>query len=191
MVTLSRLDNGFLFRHTNTRQEGEMVGYIWNETMETMDPEQRRDLQSERLVGCVHRLYERVSYYARRMRETGLEPGDIMTVDDLSRLPFTDKEDMRENYPYGTFAVPIDDIVRIHASSGTTGKQKVVGYTRKDIEIWSECCCRALAAAGLTAKDILHIAYGYGLFTGGLGLHYGSEQMGLTTIVFSNRQQAD
>lgn len=163
-----------------------MAGYIWNETMETMDAEQRRDLQSQRLAACVHRLYERVPYYARRMKEAGLEPGDIRTIDDLPRLPFTDKEDMRENYPYGTFAVPIDDIVRIHASSGTTGKQKVVGYTRKDIEIWSECCCRALAATGLTAKDILHIAYGYGLFTGGLGLHYGSEQMGLTTIPVSS-----
>ncbi|MBP8989084.1 MAG: phenylacetate--CoA ligase, partial [Clostridia bacterium] len=126
-----------------------------------------------------------VPYYTKRMKEAGVEPGDIRSLDDLIKLPFTDKEDMRENYPYGTFAVPLEQIVRIHASSGTTGKQKVVGYTKNDIELWSECCCRALAAAGLTSRDILHVAYGYGLFTGGLGLHYGSEKMGMTTIPVS------
>jgi phenylacetate-CoA ligase len=120
------------------------------------------------------------------MKAAGVTPDDIRSLDDLAKLPFTDKDDMRDNYPYGTFAVPLDQIVRIHASSGTTGKQKVVGYTQKDIELWSECCCRALAATGMTASDILHVAYGYGLFTGGLGLHYGAERMGVTTIPVSS-----
>ncbi len=110
------------------------------------------------------------------MKAAGILPEDIRTLDDLSLLPFTDKEDMRDSYPYGTFAVLMDDIVRIHASSGTTGKQKVVGYTCDDIEMWSECVARCLAAVGMTSKDILHVAYGYGLFTGGLGLHYGAEK---------------
>ena len=162
-----------------------MRGYIWNEKMETMPIEEMRKLQGERLVACVRRMYGTVPYYTKRMKEAGVEPGDIRSLDDLIKLPFTDKEDMRENYPYGTFAVPLEQIVRIHASSGTTGKQKVVGYTKNDIDLWSECCCRALAAAGLTSRDILHVAYGYGLFTGGLGLHYGSEKMGMTTIPVS------
>ncbi|NLM76877.1 MAG: phenylacetate--CoA ligase [Ruminococcaceae bacterium] len=163
-----------------------MSSYIWNEKMETMPFEQMQALQGQRLADCVRRMYGTVPYYTKRMRDAGLEPGDIRTLAELRHLPFTDKEDMRENYPYGTFAVPIEDIVRIHASSGTTGKQKVVGYTKDDIDLWSECCCRALAATGLSKKDILHVAYGYGLFTGGLGLHYGSERMGLTTIPVSS-----
>jgi phenylacetate-CoA ligase len=163
-----------------------MKGYIWNEAMETMAPEQMQALQGRRLVDCVRRMYGTVPYYTARMQAAGIEPGDIRGLDDLHRLPFTDKEDMRENYPYGTFAVPLDDIVRVHASSGTTGKQKVVGYTRNDIDMWSECCCRSLAATGITARDILHVAYGYGLFTGGLGLHYGAERMGVTTIPVSS-----
>lgn len=162
-----------------------MRGYIWDEKMETMPIEEMRKLQGERLVACVRRMYGTVPYYTKRMKEAGVEPGDIRSLDDLIKLPFTDKEDMRENYPYGTFAVPLEQIVRIHASSGTTGKQKVVGYTKNDIDLWSECCCRALAAAGLTSRDILHVSYGYGLFTGGLGLHYGSEKMGMTTIPVS------
>lgn len=163
-----------------------MSGYIWNKEMETMPVEQMRQLQGERLANCVRRMYGTVPYYTARMKEAGVEPGDIRTLDDLVRLPFTDKEDMRENYPYGTFAVPLEKIVRIHSSSGTTGKQKVVGYTANDIDLWSECCSRALAATGMTAKDILHVAYGYGLFTGGLGLHYGAERMGMTTIPVSS-----
>lgn len=163
-----------------------MEGYIWNKAMETMPVEAMRRLQGERLASCVQRMYGTVPYYTERMKAAGVEPGDIRSLDDLTRLPFTDKEDMRENYPYGTFAVPIEQIVRVHASSGTTGKQKVVGYTAGDIDLWSECCCRALATAGMTAKDILHVGYGYGLFTGGLGLHYGSERMGVTTIPVSS-----
>ena len=163
-----------------------MNGYIWNEAAETMPYDQIRQVQGERLAACVRRMYGTVPYYTARMKSAGLLPEDIRSLDDLPRLPFTDKEDMRENYPYGTFAVPLGDIIRVHASSGTTGKQKVVGYTRNDIELWSECCCRALAAAGMTNQDILHVAYGYGLFTGGLGLHYGSEKMGVTTIPVSS-----
>ncbi|NLB45978.1 MAG: phenylacetate--CoA ligase [Clostridiaceae bacterium] len=154
--------------------------------METMSEEQMRELQGDRLVACVRRMYGHVPYYTERMKAAGVTPDDIRSLDDLAKLPFTDKDDMRDNYPYGTFAVPLDQIVRIHASSGTTGKQKVVGYTQKDIELWSECCCRALAATGMTASDILHVAYGYGLFTGGLGLHYGAERMGVTTIPVSS-----
>lgn len=163
-----------------------MSGYIWNHEAETLPYEQIRQLQGQRLLNCIGRMYGKVPYYTARMQEAGVEPGDIHGIDDLEKLPFTDKEDMRENYPYGTFAVPLDDIIRIHASSGTTGKQKVVGYTRNDIDLWSECCCRALAATGMTRKDILHVAYGYGLFTGGLGLHYGAEKMGMTTIPVSS-----
>jgi phenylacetate-CoA ligase len=163
-----------------------MQGYIWNPQAETMPLEQLRQLQGERLAGCVRRMYGTVPYYTDKMRAAGVEPGDIRTLDDLPRLPFTDKEDMRENYPYGTFAVPLESIIRIHASSGTTGKQKVVGYTRGDIEMWSECCCRSLTATGMTARDTLHVSYGYGLFTGGLGLHYGAEKLGATTIPVSS-----
>ncbi len=163
-----------------------MNGYIWNTPMETMSEEQMRELQGDRLAACIRRMYGHVPYYTERMKAAGVTPDDIRSLDDLAKLPFTDKDDMRDNYPYGTFAVPLDQIVRIHASSGTTGKQKVVGYTQKDIELWSECCCRALAATGMTASDILHVAYGYGLFTGGLGLHYGAERMGVTTIPVSS-----
>lgn len=163
-----------------------MNGYIWNTPMETMSEEQMRELQGDRLAACIRRMYGHVPYYTERMKAAGVTPDDIRSLDDLAKLPFTDKDDMRDNYPYGTFAVALDQIVRIHASSGTTGKQKVVGYTQKDIELWSECCCRALAATGMTASDILHVAYGYGLFTGGLGLHYGAERMGVTTIPVSS-----
>ena len=163
-----------------------MKGYIWNEQAETMPAEQLRELQGRRLADCVRRMYGCVPYYTEKMKTAGILPEDIRTLDDLDKLPFTDKEDMREAYPFGTFAVPMEDIVRIHASSGTTGKQKVVGYTTGDIDIWSECICRSLAATGVTCKDTLHVAYGYGLFTGGLGLHYGSERMGVTTIPVSS-----
>lgn len=162
------------------------MSYIWNEAVETMPYEEIRELQGQRLVDCVQRIHGTVPYYTEKMSMAGLEPGDIRSINDLARLPFTDKEDMRENYPYGTFAVPLDDIVRIHSSSGTTGKQKVVGYTQNDIDIWAECCARSLASTGMTRKDILHVAYGYGLFTGGLGLHYGAERMGATAIPVSS-----
>ncbi len=162
-----------------------MKGYIWNTQAETMPCEEMRALQGRRLSECVRRVYGTVPFYTEKMKAAGILPEDIRTLDDLSLLPFTDKEDMRDSYPYGTFAVLMDDIVRIHASSGTTGKQKVVGYTCDDIEMWSECVARCLAAVGMTSKDILHVAYGYGLFTGGLGLHYGAEKMGVATIPVS------
>lgn len=150
-----------------------------------MDVDELRKLQGERLKKTIERIYVSVPYYAERMKEAGVTPDDIKTVDDLSKLPFTYKTDLRDNYPFGAFAVPIDQVVRVHASSGTTGKQTVVGYTKKDLEIWAECVARCLTYAGVTSKDIVHVAYGYGLFTGGLGLHYGAERAGATVIPVS------
>ena len=161
-----------------------MTNY-WNKEIETMDVDELRKLQGERLKRAVERVYENVPYYAERMKEAGVTPDDIKTVDDLFKLPFTYKTDLRDNYPFGAFAVPIDQVVRVHASSGTTGKQTVVGYTKRDLEIWAECVARCLTYAGVTSKDIVHVAYGYGLFTGGLGLHYGVERVGATVIPVS------
>ena len=155
---------------------------IWNEKMETMSREEMRALQSERLVATVKRVYENVPAYRAKMDAIGLKPEDIKSVDDLKKLPFTTKADLRDNYPFGLFAVPQDDIVRVHASSGTTGKPTVVGYTAKDIEMWAECVARCMTMAGITKKDIIQVAYGYGLFTGGLGAHYGAEYIGATTV---------
>jgi len=157
----------------------------WDEQKETMKREDLRTLQGERLHDTVRRVYENVPYYAEKMNQKGITPDDIQTVDDLSKLPFTLKTDLRSNYPFNTFAVPMDHIVRIHASSGTTGKQTVVGYTKNDIEMWTDCVARCLSNAGVTNKDLIHIAYGYGLFTGGLGLHYGAERIGASTIPVS------
>ena len=154
----------------------------WNEKMETMSREEMRALQSERLVATVKRVYENVPAYRAKMDAIGLKPEDIKSVDDITKLPFTTKADLRENYPFGLFAVPQDEIVRVHASSGTTGKPTVVGYTAKDIEMWSECVARCMTMAGITKKDIIQVAYGYGLFTGGLGAHYGAEYIGATTV---------
>ena len=155
---------------------------IWNEKMETMSREEMRALQSERLAATVKRVYENVPAYRAKMDAIGLKPEDIKSVDDITKLPFTTKADLRDNYPFGLFAVPQDDIVRVHASSGTTGKPTVVGYTAKDIEMWSECVARCMTMAGITKKDIVQVAYGYGLFTGGLGAHYGAEHIGATTV---------
>ncbi|MBO4472958.1 MAG: phenylacetate--CoA ligase, partial [Clostridia bacterium] len=154
----------------------------WNEKMETMSREELTALQSERLVATVKRVYENVPAYRAKMDAIGLKPEDIKGVEDLTKLPFTTKADLRDNYPFGLFAVPQDEIVRVHASSGTTGKPTVVGYTAKDIEMWSECVARCMTMAGITKKDIVQVAYGYGLFTGGLGAHYGAEYIGATTV---------
>ena len=154
----------------------------WNEKMETMSREEMRALQSERLIATVKRVYENVPAYRAKMDAIGLKPEDIKSVDDITKLPFTTKADLRDNYPFGLFAVPQDEIVRVHASSGTTGKPTVVGYTAKDIEMWSECVARCMTMAGITKKDIVQVAYGYGLFTGGLGAHYGAEYIGATTV---------
>ncbi len=158
---------------------------IWNRTFECMSREEMRQCQSRRLIDMVERVYHNVPFYRSKMQAIGLHPEDIRSVDDLNRLPFTTKQDLRDNYPYGLFAVPMSEIVRIHASSGTTGKPTVVGYTRKDLSTWSEVIARTLTSAGAHKHDVVHIAYGYGLFTGGLGLHYGSEKIGATVIPVS------
>ena len=142
-------------------------------------------LQGARLVKLVDRVYHNVEYYRKKMQAIGLEPGDIRGLEDLTRLPFTTKDDLRDTYPFGMFAVPNSQIVRIHASSGTTGKATVVGYTRRDIDVWSECVARCITMAGLGREDIIQVAYGYGLFTGGLGGHYGAEKLGATVVPMS------
>ncbi len=158
------------------------MSYYFNEAVETASREQMRAWQSEALVKQIARVYQNVAPYRAKMDEAGVKPEDIKSIDDLRKLPFTNKQDLRDSYPYGMFAVPMRDVVRIHASSGTTGKQTVVGYTEKDIDIWAEGAARALAAAGVTKDDYIQVCYGYGLFTGGLGLHYGAEKLGATVI---------
>jgi len=158
---------------------------IWNESKECMSRDELANLQSARLRKMVDRVYHNVEYYRRKMQELGLEPGDIKGIEDLNKLPYTTKQDLRDNYPFGLFAVPRTEIVRIHASSGTTGKATVVGYTRRDIERWQECVARILCMGGLNNEDIVQISYGYGLFTGGLGAHYGVENLGATVVPMS------
>ena len=143
-------------------------------------------LQSARLIKMVKNAYEKVPFYRKKFEEIGLLPDDIHSIDDIHKLPFTVKTDLRDNYPFGLFAVPQSELIRIHASSGTTGKQTVVGYTKHDIDVWAEGAARALTAAGATKEDIIHVSYGYGLFTGGLGLHYGAEHMGATALPVSS-----
>jgi phenylacetate-CoA ligase len=158
---------------------------IYNEEFETMPREALEALQLKRLQNLVKRVYDKVPFYKKRLNDAGLKPGDIQSLDDLKRLPFTYKNDLRDNYPFGLFTVPMEDVVRIHASSGTTGKPTVVGYTREDINTWSKLMARVLAAGGATKHDIIHNAYGYGLFTGGLGFHYGAEMLGASVIPIS------
>lgn len=158
---------------------------IWNEARECMSRDEMTNLQSARLRKEVSRVYHNVEPYRKKMQAAGLEPGDIGGIEDIRKLPFTTKDDLRDNYPFGLFAVPLSEIVRIHASSGTTGKATVVGYTRKDIDVWAECVARCCAMAGLGRNDIIQVAYGYGLFTGGLGGHYGAEHLGATVVPMS------
>lgn len=158
---------------------------IWNKEIECMSRDQLSSIQSERLVKTVKHVYDNVPFYRKKMDDIGLLPGDIKGIEDLDKLPFTTKNDLRDNYPFGLFAVPHSEIVRIHASSGTTGKATVVGYTEKDIEIWSECVARCLTMAGVTQNDIIQVAYGYGLFTGGLGAHYGAEKVKAMVVPMS------
>ena len=162
----------------------------WNEEIETMDAERLRALQDERLREQVRYTYDRVPFYKKMFDEAGAQPGDIRTAKDLEKLPFTSKTDLRDNYPYGLLAVPMEEIVRIHASSGTTGKATVVGYTAGDLALWDECVARALTCAGGARKDIIQVCYGYGLFTGGLGLHGGAERIGATVIPASTGNTA-
>lgn len=157
---------------------------IWQEE-ETLDIEQKRVIQSQRLIQTVNRVYNNVPFYRKKMEELRLEPGDIKSIDDLKYLPFTTKQDLRDHYPYGLFAAPMEEVVRIHASSGTTGQPTVVGYTKNDITMWSDMIARSLVAMGVSNKDIVQIAYGYGLFTGGLGAHYGAEHLGAAVVPIS------
>ena len=155
---------------------------------ETLPREALKALQRNRLKAVVERVYHLVPFYRRRLDEAGVKPEDLRTLDDLERLPFTTKQDIRDNYPFGLFSVPMDQVVRIHASSGTTGKPTPVAYTHRDLLIWSEVMARTLAAGGVHRGDIVHVAYGYGLFTGGLGFHYGVERLGAAVIPVSGGQ---
>ncbi|MCX7714301.1 MAG: phenylacetate--CoA ligase [Clostridia bacterium] len=158
---------------------------IWNTEAETMSRKDIKALQLAKLRETVSRVYHCVPFYRKRFDEAGIIPDDIKTLEDLQKIPFTVKDDLRDNYPYGLFGVPMKDIVRIHASSGTTGKPTVVGYTKNDIEMWSECVARLITMAGGTAEDIAQISFGYGLFTGAFGLHYGMEKVGAAVIPMS------
>ncbi|MHB8148603.1 MAG: phenylacetate--CoA ligase family protein [Desulfobulbia bacterium] len=158
---------------------------IWNEEYETLPRPALEALQLKRLKAQVTRVHATVPYYRKKMEDAGVTPDDIQTLADIRLLPFTTKEDLRKNYPFGLFTVPMEKVVRIHASSGTTGKPTVVGYTKRDIEMWAELMTRTLSAAGVHSGDIVHNAYGYGLFTGGLGAHYGAENLGAAVIPIS------
>jgi phenylacetate-CoA ligase len=157
----------------------------FNHHFETMSRDELKKVQSQRLQKLVKHVYTNVPSYRDKMQQKGLIPGDIKSVDDLKNLPFTYKNDLRDTYPFGMFATPMEEIVRIHASSGTTGKKTVVGYTARDIDMWAECIARALMSAGVSRGDIVQVAYGYGLFTGGLGVHYGCEKLGASVIPIS------
>ena len=163
---------------------------IWNEEMETMPRADLEKLQGERLQNVVARVYANVPFYKQMFDEVGIKPDDVTGIADLASLPFTKKADLRDNYPFGLFAVPREEVIRIHASSGTTGKPTVVGYTRDDLGVWAEVCARSLALSGAVPGDIFQNAYGYGLFTGGLGMHYGAELMGLTVVPVSGGNTA-
>lgn len=158
---------------------------IFNVDKETLPREEMRQLQLSRLKHQCERVYANVPFYRKAFDDMGISPSEINSLDDLTKLPFTEKQDLRNSYPYQLFAVPKDTVVRLHASSGTTGRATVVGYTKRDLDYWSELMARSLAAAGLTAQDFIHNAYGYGLFTGGLGAHYGAERLGATIIPVS------
>ena len=155
---------------------------IWNEEYETMPRAGIEELQLHRLQSAMKWAYDQVPFYHHRFKEVGLSPKDIRNLDDLRKLPFTTKDDLREGYPYDMFAVPLDKVVRIHSSSGTKGKPVVAGYTKGDINTWAELVARIVSAGGVVAKDVAQISFGYGLFTGGFGLHYGLERVGATVI---------
>ncbi len=158
---------------------------IWNKAIECASRDEMAAIQSERLIKTVERVYHNIPSYRAKMQEKGLVPADIKSIEDISKLPFTEKTDLRDNYPFGMFTVPMSEIVRVHASSGTTGKPTVVGYTRNDLNMWAEVVTRTLCMAGVHQNDIVQVAYGYGLFTGGLGMHYGTENLGATVIPIS------
>ncbi len=170
------------YNDLHTRSDESM---IWNKKVECMNREDMRAIQSERLIQLVKNVYNHVPFYRKRMNEAGVKPSDIHSIDDLVKLPFTYKTDLRDNYPFNLFAVPMQDIVRVHASSGTTGKPTTVGYTKNDIENWREVVARCLSMSGIGKHDIMQISYGYGLFTGGLGVHYGAETVGCSVVPIS------
>ncbi len=159
---------------------------IWNPDAETMPREDLEQLQLERLQSTLNRVYKNVKFYRNRFDELGIEPADIRSRGDLEKIPFTTKEDLRDNYPYGMFALPLREVVRIHSSTGTTGKPTVVGYSVNDLDSWSEVVARIMTAGGVTKDDVVQIAFGYGLFTGGFGLHYGAERIGASVIPTSS-----
>jgi phenylacetate-CoA ligase len=158
---------------------------IWNKEYECLPRKKLEELQLERLKKIVNWVFERIPFYRSLYEKEGINPNKISSLSDLKHLPFTEKDDLRKAFPFGMFAVPLSEVVRVHASSGTTGQQTVVGYTRNDIETWSEVMARTMASCGTTSEDIVHNAYGYGLFTGGLGVHYGAEKIGATVIPMS------
>ncbi len=162
----------------------------WDPNMETLSRDELHSLQSKRLSSLVHLVYKNVPYYREKMQVIGLLPEDIKTAEDIEKLPFTTKKDLRETYPFGLFATPMSEIVRIHASSGTTGKQTVVGYTARDISLWSELMARCLAMVGADRNSMVQVSYGYGLFTGGLGAHYGAERLGASVVPTSSGNTA-
>lgn len=155
---------------------------IWNTNKECMSVEQRREIQGRRLHRIVEYVYHNVPFYREKLQALDIRPDQINSIDDIVKLPFTTKQDLRDNYPFGLQAAPQSEIIRIHASSGTTGNPTIVGYTRKDIGVWSECMARCLTSYGVTRNDIFSVAYGYGLFTGGLGVHYGVEKLGASVL---------
>ena len=158
------------------------------EPIETASVDELRALQLERLRWSLAHAYDNVAHYRKKFDDAGVHPSDLRTHADLARFPFTTKADLRDTYPFGMFAVPRERVVRIHASSGTTGKPTVVGYTAKDIDTWAHLAARSIRAAGARPGDMVHVSYGYGLFTGGLGAHYGAERLGLTVVPFGGGQ---
>ena len=158
---------------------------IWNPNKECMSQDEMRALQGKRLQKLVTYVYHNVPFYRNKMQAMDISPDDIRSIDDITKLPFTTKQDLRDNYPYGLQAAPPSEIVRVHASSGTTGNPTIVGYTRKDLSVWSEVMARCLTAFGVTRDDTFSVAYGYGLFTGGLGAHYGAEKLGAMVVPMS------
>ncbi|KKK96114.1 hypothetical protein LCGC14_2666020, partial [marine sediment metagenome] len=158
---------------------------IWNRERETLSDSKKEAIQGELLKNQIKRVYGSIPFYKEKIDSSGLTPEMIMSIFDINKLPFTTKDDLRDNYPFGMFAVSTDKIVEIHTSSGTTGKPVVGGYTKKDIEIWSEVMARCLAFSGTTENDVVQNAYGYGLFTGGLGVHYGARRIGANVIPIS------
>ena len=163
---------------------------FWNPHVERMPREDLERLQEKKLRALVNSVYNYSQFYRRKFDELGIKPDDVRSLDDIVKLPFTKKADLRENYPFGMFAVPLSQIVRFHASSGTTGKPTLVGYTQNDIRVWAESLCRGLVSCGVTHEDIIQIAYGYGLFTGGLGFHYAAEMIGATALPISTGNTA-